>query len=47
MKREEKKIVMEEKIQEWLNVKKEQVAHHYFKVIVVFTLVKYGQLPVN
>lgn len=43
MKIEEKKIVMEEKIQEWLNMKKEQVAHHCFKLIIVLTLVKYGQ----
>lgn len=42
MKREEKKIVMEEKIQEWLNMKKEQVAHHC-KLIIVLSLVKYGQ----
>lgn len=42
MKREEKKIVMEEKIQEWLNMKKEQVDHR-FKLIIVLTLVKYGQ----
>lgn len=28
MQREQKKFVMEEKIQEWLNMKKEQVDHH-------------------
>lgn len=31
MQREQKKIVMEEKIQEWLNMKKEQVDRHCFK----------------
>lgn len=38
MQREQKKIAMEEKIQEWLNVKKEQVDDRCFKLIVVLSI---------
>lgn len=43
MQREQKKIVMEEKIHEWLNMKKEQVDNCWFKLIIVLTLAKSGQ----
>lgn len=45
MQREQKKIVMGEKIQEWLNMKKEQVYNHCFKLIIMLTLAKFGQFP--